>query len=85
MGDVEQFHFPPDVDSYVLHPCLMYAVGGIKHVHGDSGGAGTGRRTRPFPALTGFPPSFFTFRSKALMSRTGNLISVSFPIASLRV
>ena len=50
MGDVEQFHFPPDVDTYVLHPCLMYAVGGIKHVRGNSAGAATPRRTRPFPA-----------------------------------
>jgi len=50
MGDVEQFHFPPDVDSYVLHPCLMYAVGGIKHVPGDPAGAVKARRTRPLPA-----------------------------------
>ena len=52
MGDVEQFHFPPDVDTYVLHPCLAYAVGGIQHVRGDSGGAGNAlpRNTRPFPA-----------------------------------
>ena len=32
MGDVEEFHFPPDVGTYVLHPCLVYAVGGIRHV-----------------------------------------------------
>jgi hypothetical protein len=50
MGDVEQFHIPPDVDTYVLHPCLMYAVGGIQHVRGDSAGGGTARRTRPFRA-----------------------------------
>jgi hypothetical protein len=49
MSDVEQFHFPPDVDSYVLHPCLMYAVGGIRHVREDSAGAGNGHRTRPLP------------------------------------
>ena len=48
MGDVEQFHFPPDVDAYVLHPCLTYAVGGIEHVRGDSAGAGTRARPRPF-------------------------------------
>ena len=48
MGDVEQFHFPPDVDTYVLHPCLMYAVGGIQHVRGDSAGARSARPTRPF-------------------------------------
>jgi len=32
MGDVEEFHFPPDVATYVLHPCLVHAVGGIQHV-----------------------------------------------------
>jgi predicted Ser/Thr protein kinase len=50
MGDVEQFHFPPDVDAYVLHPCLTYAVGGIKHVRDDSAGKGNARRTRRLPA-----------------------------------
>jgi len=50
MSDVEQFHLPPDVDAYVLHPCLTYAVGGIEHVRGDSIGPGTARRTRPLPA-----------------------------------
>src|SRR6516225_2797867 len=47
MGDVEQFHFPPDVDTYVLHPCLVYAVGGIRHVPADSAAAADPRRTRP--------------------------------------
>ncbi len=46
MGDVEQFHFPPDLGTYVLHPCLVYAVGGIRHVGTDSAGAGDARRTR---------------------------------------
>ncbi len=32
MGDVDQFHFPPDVATYVLHPCLVHAVGGIEQV-----------------------------------------------------
>jgi Protein tyrosine and serine/threonine kinase len=45
MGDVEEFHFPPDVDTYVLHPCLMNAVGGIRHVRADSARAGHTRRT----------------------------------------
>jgi Protein tyrosine and serine/threonine kinase len=48
MGDIEQFHFPPDVGMYVLHPCLMYAVGGIQHVPADS--ALKARRTRPLPS-----------------------------------
>jgi hypothetical protein len=50
MGDVEQFHFPPDVGIYVLHPCLMYAVGGIQHVPADSVKARKARRTRPLPS-----------------------------------
>jgi len=50
MGDVEQFHFPPDVGMNVLHPCLVYAVGGIRHVPTDSAGAGDERRTRPLPS-----------------------------------
>jgi hypothetical protein len=50
MSDVEQFHLPPDVDAYVLHPCLTYAVGGIEHVRGEPVGPGTARRTRPLPA-----------------------------------
>jgi hypothetical protein len=36
MGDVEEFHFPPDVGTYVLHPCLVHAVGGIRHVRPGS-------------------------------------------------
>jgi hypothetical protein len=47
MGDIEQFHFPPEVATYVLHPCLVYAVGGIRHVREDYAGAGNGRRTIP--------------------------------------
>jgi Protein tyrosine and serine/threonine kinase len=50
MGDVEQFHFPPEVDTYVLHPCLVYTVGGIRHVPTDSPGAGEVRFTRQLPA-----------------------------------
>jgi Protein kinase domain len=51
MGDVEQFHFPPDAGTYVLHPCLVYAVGGIQHVQEDSPRARSPRRrTRRFPS-----------------------------------
>jgi hypothetical protein len=54
MGDVEQFHFPPEVDTYVLHPCLVYTVGGIRHVPDESPGVayarGYARHTRPFPS-----------------------------------
>jgi predicted Ser/Thr protein kinase len=50
MSDVEQFHFPPDVGAYVLHPCLTYAVGGIEHMRDDSARTGNARRTRRLPA-----------------------------------
>jgi hypothetical protein len=63
MGDVEEFHLPPDVGTYVLHPCLMYTVGGIRHAGTDSAGAGATRRAGPptsrepiDPAAAG-PPS----------------------------
>jgi Protein tyrosine and serine/threonine kinase len=51
MGDVEQYHFPPDAGTYVLHPCLVYAVGGIQRVREDSAGTGDPRRTRRLPSL----------------------------------
>ncbi|MGD0554973.1 MAG: serine/threonine-protein kinase [Streptosporangiaceae bacterium] len=44
LGDVEEFHFPPDVGTYVLHPCLVHAVGGIQHVPADSPRTGDTRR-----------------------------------------
>jgi Protein tyrosine and serine/threonine kinase len=47
MGDVEEFHFPPDVSTYVLHPCLAYTVGGIRHVRADPAGTGDVRRASP--------------------------------------
>src|ERR1700689_4415748 len=51
MGDVEQFHLPPDAPTYTLHPCLVYAVGGIQHVQeGSAGIRGAQRRTRRLPA-----------------------------------
>jgi hypothetical protein len=51
MGDIEQFHLPPDARTYTLHPCLAYAVGGIQHVQEGSAGIREGRRrTRPLPS-----------------------------------
>jgi hypothetical protein len=47
MGDIEEFHFPPEVETYVLHPCLVHAVGGIRHVPADTAGTGDARHTRP--------------------------------------
>jgi hypothetical protein len=40
LGEVEEFHLPPEVDTYVLHPCLVHTVGGIRHVGPRSIGAG---------------------------------------------
>ena len=51
MGDVEEFHFPPEVGTYVLHPCLVYTVGGIRHLPADSAGAPEARRTRPLTSV----------------------------------
>jgi hypothetical protein len=47
MADVEQFHFPPEVGTYVLHPCLVHAVGGIRHVQPGSASARDTRRMSP--------------------------------------
>ncbi len=41
LGDVEEFHFPPEVDTYVLHPCLVNAVGGIRRLEADSAESGS--------------------------------------------
>jgi hypothetical protein len=27
LGDLEEFHLPPDVDTYVVHPCLARSIG----------------------------------------------------------
>ena len=35
MGDIEEFHFPPDVSTFVLHPCLVHTIGGIRQVTAD--------------------------------------------------
>ena len=59
MGDVEQFHFPPEVSTYVLHPCLVYAVGGIRRLPPDPARDGDARRTRRLVSTerTGLPAS----------------------------
>ena len=68
MGDIEQFHFPPEVGTYVLHPCLVHTVGGIRHVPADATGAGDARRTRPLPSaersdLSGAPDAALPSRA----------------------
>ena len=39
MGDIEEFHFPPDVSTFVLHPCLVHTIGGIRQVTADPAAA----------------------------------------------
>jgi class 3 adenylate cyclase len=56
LGDVEEFHFPPEVETYVLHPCLVYAVGGIQHVQqapAESGGTRSQRTSSTGEARSG--------------------------------
>ena len=73
MGDVEQFHFPPEVGTYVLHPCLVYAVGGIRHVQEDTTGAGDARRTRrAHPERSDLPGASAPHRPQAAARRSRN-------------
>lgn len=32
LGDVEQFHLPLHLETFVLHPCLVHSVGGIERL-----------------------------------------------------
>ena len=75
MGDVEEFHFPPEVGTYVLHPCLVYTVGGIRHVRADSAGAGDARRTSPptTPERNDLPGHRPLHRPQAAARRSRNL------------
>jgi len=57
MGDVEEFHFPPEVSTYALHPCLVYAVGGIRHVPAGGAGAADAHHTRPLTSAERSDPS----------------------------
>jgi tRNA A-37 threonylcarbamoyl transferase component Bud32 len=50
LGDVEEFHLPPDVEEYVLHPCLIYAVGGIQEVPAGPVTVRPSVHTRPLPS-----------------------------------
>jgi class 3 adenylate cyclase len=64
MGDIEDFHYPPEVDTYVLHPCLVHAVGGIQHVPpGSVGAVSTRRISQPTSGPGGAIPA-----GRALMS-----------------
>jgi len=94
MGDIEQFHFPPDVGTYVLHPCLVNAVGGIRRVPGDSTGGGDGgtrRLTSATLAATALAPGSRVPGSVAPGSRSaaraeygvGDLIEDRFEILQI--
>jgi hypothetical protein len=82
MGDVEQFHLPPDAGTYTLHPCLAYAVGGIKHVRAESvGPRDARRRTRAFPSPLRRPPSGASVTAtKAADYAVGDVIDNRFEI-----
>jgi protein tyrosine kinase len=68
MGDIEQFHFPPEVATYVLHPCLAHAVGGIRHVPEGSEGARIVRHTVPYaPGAASRSASLLPSASPALL------------------
>jgi hypothetical protein len=69
MGDVEQFHFPPEVDTYVLHPCLVHAVGGIQHV---APGGATARDTRHISQRTSPERKELPEASLAALSSSGS-------------
>jgi len=62
MGDIEEFHFPPDVGTFVLHPCLVHSIGGIQHVPAGPPAARGGsttpdRRYLPGPPAAARPES----------------------------
>jgi hypothetical protein len=79
MGDVEQFHLPPDARTYTLHPCLAYAVGGIQHVEEGSAGRRDAReRTRRFPSPLRKPIS--EAAAKAADYAVGDVIDGRFEI-----
>jgi Protein tyrosine and serine/threonine kinase len=79
MGDVEQFHLPPDARTYTLHPCLAYAVGGIQHVEeGSAGGLDARERTRRFPSPLRKPIS--EAAAKAADYAVGDVIDGRFEI-----
>jgi hypothetical protein len=79
MSDVEQFHFPPDAGTYVLHPCLVHAVGGIQHVREDSS-AGRRRRTRRFPSPERKDLSEAPAAAKAADFAVGDVVDGRFEI-----
>jgi Protein tyrosine and serine/threonine kinase len=75
MGDVEQFHFPPDVGTYVLHPCLVYAVGGIRPGPTDSVRTGDTR-----PILPQMPSSA---GAKAANYAVGDVVDGRFEVLQI--
>jgi hypothetical protein len=84
IGDIEEFHFPPEVATYVLHPCLVHAVGGISHV---PPGLATARQTRrispPASAERSDPPETSADEVKAADYAVGDVIDGRFEIVQL--
>jgi hypothetical protein len=88
MGDAEQFHFPPDVETYVLHPCLVHAVGGIQHVPPGSVAAGGTRRisgptSRERNVLAGASLASASSQAKAGDYAVGDVIEDRFEVLAL--
>ena len=73
MGDVEEFHFPPDVDTYVLHPCLAYTVGGIRHVRAESDPQIRAAPSRSHLPTASISPGRSPHRPQAAARRSRNL------------
>jgi hypothetical protein len=82
MGDVEAFHIPPEVGTYVLHPCLVNAVGGVRHVPADGSGTGGGQRTRRLPEPDPAEARILA-RAKAHDYTTGDVLDDRFEILQL--
>ena len=73
MGDVEEFHFPPDVGTFVLHPCLVYTVGGIRHVPAGSAAGAPAPAGPPLLSATIWPGHRPRHRHPAAARRSRNL------------
>jgi hypothetical protein len=85
MGDIEEFHFPPEVGTYLLHPCLVHAVGGIRPVPPEGTRATDPRRTRLLPSSAPFPDPYparmrSSAVSKAAAYSVGDVLDGRFEI-----
>jgi hypothetical protein len=83
IGDVEEFHFPPEAGTYVLHPCLVHAVGGIRHVPADYVRTGYAQRTRPYAEEPAGPPARSPARARNAIYTPGDVVEDRFEILQL--